>query len=109
MMSRTELKWSGPTENVDGTPVDYPLDYELGAAATGAQLVPQVTIVGTLQPDNTYLAPLAEMPAFAAPGTYDLGLRAINREFPDSMSDWSNRVQLVVSASTPRPPVLLDA
>lgn len=109
MMSRTQLRWQAPTENVDGTPIDYPLDYELGIAAVpGAELIVALTVVGTLQPDGSYLAPLEEMPALETPGSYELGLRAINREAPLASSDWSNRIALEVTADTPRPPVLMD-
>ncbi len=108
--SRTELNWQAPTTNVDGTPIDYPLDYELGArdSANGpdGDITAMVTIVGTLQPDETYVAPIDQM-EFGL-GSYDLALRAINRDEPEHVSAWSNTVPLTVTPDpTPAAPVLI--
>ena len=101
--SREELHWQAPTENTDGTPIDYELDYELGVDE-----VPTVTMVGSLQEDGTFRAPLNLM-SFEV-GTYALQLRAINRDQPEFISGWSNSIPLEVLADpVPAAPVLLPA
>ena len=106
-LSRDRLEWQAPTENIDGTAIDYDLDYELGLTTTaGGPLVATTTFPGTLNPDGTYYADLTSM-VFPI-GDLELGLRVINRDDPTRVSDWSNRLPLVVTGAPPRPPVLLD-
>lgn len=72
----TFLSWLAPTQNVDGTDIDYALSYRLYVDAT-----PVMTFPGTLNPDGRYQFPLADVPAISEPGTYTLKLTA----FPDGV------------------------
>ena len=109
LYSRDELHWQAPTQNVDGTPIDYDLDYELGVLSTTlseSEPTPTLTVIGNLQEDGTYRAPLQLM-SFEV-GVYALYLRAINRDAPENVSGWSNSIGLVVSPNPiPAAPVLL--
>lgn len=104
-LSRSELRWQPPTTNVDGTPIDYELDYELGSRQQGQPQEPAAlfTVVGDLQTDGTYLAPLSQM-AWDSNGNYEIFLRAINRDDPAAVSAWNNPILLTVTSSIPNPP-----
>jgi len=103
-LDRQNLRWQPPTTNVDGTPIDYPLDYELGSKLTTDAGEPQArfVVVGTLQGDGTYEAPLAQMGW--AVGQHELYLRAINHNDLNAVSAWNDPILLSVSASVPNPP-----
>jgi hypothetical protein len=109
-LDRSELRWNAPTTNVDGTPIDYPLDYELGSRPAGdvQEPTPLFSVVGTLQGDGSYLAPLTQM-AWDTNGQYELFLRAINRDDPAAISGWNDPILLTVSSSIPNPPVWVGA
>lgn len=106
MANRTHLKWQAPTENTDGTPIDYALDYELGRESNG-DFVPLAVFPGTLNQDGSYSAPLAD---FALDyGTHTMALRAINRDKPHLISEWSNSISFTLSTETPKAPFGLSA
>lgn len=72
----TLLSWLAPTQNTDGTSIDYALSYRLYVDAQ-----PVATFPGTLNPDGRYQFPLADVPALEEPGTYLLTLTA----FPEGV------------------------
>jgi hypothetical protein len=96
------LFWRAPTENEDGSPITSPLDYELGGVLDETTIVSLYTVVGSLQTDGSYQAPLGEM-AFE-PGEHGIALRAINRDLPELVSKWSAPVFFKVVAA-PKPPL----
>ena len=67
----TLLSWLAPTQNTDGTAIDYELSYRLYVDAQ-----PVMTLPGTLNPDGRYSFPLADVPALEEPGVYELTLTA---------------------------------
>ena len=69
---RTKLSWTAPTENVDGSPIDYALSYELQEDD-----VPIISFPGSLNPDGTYSVLLADVPTFTR-GDHNLTLEAIS-------------------------------
>lgn len=98
------LTWQAPTENVDGTPIDYELVYDLGVTQGGLwEVIAQFP--GTLNPDGTYSAPLADF-AFED-GEHTIGLRSVRADLPSLVSEWSNTVTFEVENDTPNPPAAL--
>ena len=96
------FRWRAPTQNVDGTPITSPLDYELGQLV-GGEMQPMVVIIGELQPDGLYEAPVSDM-SFEE-GEHTVALRAINVDRPESVSDWSNQVTFIISDEVPEAPL----
>ena len=99
------LKWRAPTENVDGTPIQGPLNYNLYRSdsepvskASGVFFV----LVGTLQADGTYEAPLGQFPG----GRNVIAITAVDAEGDES--ELSNDAGFYISDGVaPRPPVLI--
>lgn len=108
MANKTKFTWQAPTENTDGTAIDYPLDYELGVAVDTIYQ-PVSVFPGTLNPDGTYEALIANFAAFDAFGTYEVVLRAINRNNPTAISDWSAPLVFTLSAEIPTAPLAFAA
>lgn len=83
------LSWTAPTENVDGSPIDYDLNYEVGLVDidTG-DIVPIMTLPGSLNPDGRYEAPIDEL--MLNPGDYTLALRAYEKGNESRESAWSD-------------------
>lgn len=100
----TTLRWTAPTENTDGTPIEKPLDYELGKLQTDGTFLPRLVVIGTLQTDGTYAAPLSDM-SFSF-GEHTIALRAKYQDRPDLVSEWSTAVTFEV-APIPNPPTAL--
>jgi hypothetical protein len=73
---RTNLKWTAPTENTDGTAIDYALTYRLYIDDVVAMTFP-----GTLNGDGVYYFPLADVGAITEPGSYTFELTA----FPEGV------------------------
>jgi hypothetical protein len=67
----TMLSWLAPTENVDGTPINYALTYQLYINGAATMVFP-----GSLNPDGKYEFPLADVPALQESGSYTLELTA---------------------------------
>ena len=99
VINPTTIKWTAPTQNVDGEPITYDLDYELGA---GEPFEPMYTVVGSLQTDNTYEAPLSD--AEFGEGENTIALRAIRRDVPELVSEWSNAVTFEIARVAPKAP-----
>jgi len=89
----TNLTWTAPTENTDGSPIDYELAYNLYIDGVQALAFP-----GTLNPDGRYSFAAADVPQLQEPGTYELTLTAFNTNVPDIESDPSNALTLTVVA-----------
>lgn len=67
----TKLMWTAPTHNMDGSPIDYELAYELQEHDNGIASFP-----GTLNADGRYEINIADLPPLAI-GTHFLPLRRL--------------------------------
>lgn len=103
-----KLVWKAPTTNVDGTPIDYELDYELGVAGTDGTFAPVLVVPAQLQGDGYYNAPIAEMP-FEKGGVYTVAMRSFAKDDRTRMSAWSNPVEFAISDRVPSAPLELRA
>jgi hypothetical protein len=105
----TLLAWLAPTQNVDGTDIDYALTYRLYVDAA-----PVSTFPGSLNPQGRYTYPLADVAALQAAGEYVLTLTAFPEGVdleaePGQESDESNAVTLtVVVVRVPKGPTDLS-
>ena len=102
----TTLSWMAPTTNVDGTAIDYELQYELGLYDNEADLIePLMTIPAQLRNDETgaYEAPIADVRLDT--GTYEMALRSFAKEDPERVSTWSNTVEFAISDRIPSAPL----
>lgn len=98
------FSWRAPTENVDGTPIDGQLNYRLYRRSDEQPHTPDdffYVVVGALQPDGWYEAPLDQMPE----GRNVIALTAVDEDGDES--GFSNTLGFTVSTA-PNPPVLLD-
>jgi len=99
----TRVTWTAPTENEDGTPIDYELSYDVGKKLADGSFVPIYTTPGSLNPDGTYEAPIAEM-GFED-GKHEIAMRAFRVDVPTLRSVWSNTVQFEVEVNKPGAPL----
>jgi hypothetical protein len=88
----TMLSWLAPTENTDGTPIDYSLTYQLYINGAATMVFP-----GTLNPDGKYTFLLQDVPALQEEGSYTIELTAFREgvdlsEFPELESDKSGSI-----------------
>jgi len=105
----TIISWLAPTENTDGTAIDYPLAYQLYINDVATMVLP-----GTLNGERYEFA-LADVPAMQSPGNYTLTLTA----FPEGVdleqeplreSGKSNAlVVLTLSVTVPKEPADLSS
>lgn len=95
----TTLKWQAPTENEDGTDIDYPLAYNLYVDDE-----PVLTFPGTLNDDGMYSFPLADVPALSVPGDYTLSLTAFEDGKPERESDHSGTIIVTRLPADPNAP-----
>lgn len=101
MMNPTRLRWGASTHNVDGSPVTAPLDYEVGFRDEDGVFRPYMIVVGELQTDGLYAAPIADFAL--AEGDYVIAMRAIRRDRPELVSTWSDSVPFSVAMVPARP------
>lgn len=108
------VKWTPPTTRVDGSPITVPLNFELGFAVGADALKPVLAIVGTLQPDGNYEAPLSDI-EFQHGVETRLALRAIDN-LQDDVADndlfsaWSDEVVVIFQEdSAPSAPLAFTA
>ena len=102
----TEISWTAPTENVDGTPVTEPLSYTLGVH-DGADFVEQISFPGTLNADGNYTAPIESLNL--PQGVSTISLLAFYVSDPETTkSDWANPLDVHLGLQ-PNPPFGLDA
>ena len=96
------ISWTAPTQNTDGTDIDYELNYVLYINGQATMTV-QVTEYQ-----------LAAIPALSKPGTYTIAVSAFPRHVdlatnPDVESDLSNTISIVVEqAKRPKAPTDLS-
>lgn len=91
------MSWTAPTTNVDGTEIDYELEYEVGVYTEDAQdFEPVVTMPGQLQIDGRYTAPIAMLSLVE--GEQTIALRSFAKDQPELKSEWSQSVTFVVAA-----------
>lgn len=99
------MSWTAPTTNVDGSEIDYELEYEVGVYTEDAQgFEPLVTMPGQLQSDGRYTAPIAMLSL--ADGEQEIALRSFAKQQPELMSEWSASVTFMV-APVPSAPLEL--
>jgi hypothetical protein len=100
----TQMTWQAPTQNVDGTPIDYVLNYEVGLEDANGQLQPSMVIPGQLQDGGDYTAPIADL-GLAAGSTYRIALRTFAKDEPARKSVYSEMVDFAISDRIPNPPL----
>jgi hypothetical protein len=100
----TILSWKGPTTNVDGTPITYALEYEVGLVADG-NVTPLMVVPAQLQTGTGYEAPIGGLGLDY--GTYEVVLRTFAKDDPERVSDWSNPVEFAISEQIPNAPLEL--
>ena len=97
------ILWDKPQNNVDGTPIDYPLEYEVGLADENGDIQPKATIVGSLQAnDTTYEAPIKDMGLQA--GEHEMAIRSFEKDNPLRKSVWSDTVNFTITKVLPEAP-----
>jgi hypothetical protein len=100
-----QLIWQAPTTNVDGTPIDYALNYEVGLSVDG-KMEPLMVVPGQLQGGGEYTAPIADLGL--APGrVYAIALRSFAKEQPARKSAYSGTVKFAISERIPSAPFML--
>lgn len=104
-LNPNKLSWTAPTENEDGSPIDYELEYEVGLLkdnGTDHDFDPVATIPGQLREGDRYEAPIADMGLGA--GDHLLALRSFAKGDPDRKSEWSESVAFRI-AKVPAAPL----
>lgn len=96
------ILWTAPTQNQDGTPIDYALEYELGVEIDGV-VTPKLVIPAQLNGEGSYEAPIADM-GFEF-GQHNIALRTFAKDDPARKSVWSASVNFTLSRRIPNPPV----
>ena len=102
------LSWTAPTENIDGTPIDYELAYDMGIGPVGGPYEVRSTFPGTLNPDGMYEA---DLPALNLEDGVEFGLvlRAFNVDLPEAPSAWTDEVEVLFTGKLPNAPAGLVA
>lgn len=101
----TILSWKGPTTNVDGTPITYALEYEVGLVGSDGAITPLMVVPAQLQTNTDYEAPIGGLGLDY--GVYEIVLRTFAKEAPERVSDWSNPVEFAISEQIPNAPLEL--
>lgn len=101
MLNPRRITWTAPTENTDGTAIDYQLAYALLVDGE-----PVADFPGTLNPDGTYEALFADLPPIH--GEAEIALVAFDVAIPDRRSAPSGTLQ-VAFFPNPLPPTNLGA
>lgn len=99
------MSWTAPTTNVDGTPIQYELEYEIGMSDANGAISPLMVIPAQLQTDSDYKAPIAALGL--ANGTYQIALRTFAKDDPKRVSAWSEPVEFAISEQIPNAPLAL--
>lgn len=103
------LTWLAPTENEDGSPIDYALTYRLYLDDNATMTFP-----GTLNETGAYSFPLADVAAIDSAGSYTFELTAFPEgvdlaEFPQQESGRSNAITInAVAIVVPKNPAELS-
>jgi hypothetical protein len=98
-----QLIWQAPTTNVDGTPIDYVLNYEVGLSVDG-KMEPLMVVPGQLQEGGDYNAPIADL-GLTSGKAYSIALRSFAKEQPSRKSLYSDPVKFAISDRIPSPPL----
>ena len=97
----SNFEWVPPTQNVDGSPVSGPLSYNLYRRDPGQiDYTFFFVVVGTLQTDGNYIAPLSDFPE----GSHEIVLTAVDAEGDES--SYSNSLGFTIGVA-PKAPVLV--
>jgi len=99
------LSWTALTTNIDGTPIQYDLEYEVGLMDANQVVRPLMVIPAQLQTGNDYEAPIDALGL--ANGTYQIALRTFAKDNPKRVSTWSNPVEFAISEQIPNAPLAL--
>lgn len=95
------LRWQAPVENADGSAISGPLNYNLYRRAPGEpEYVFYFVIVGALQADGTYSAPLINF----AEGSHELVMTAVDAQGDESA--YSNSVGFSIGVAPKAPKFL---
>lgn len=103
------LTWTAPTENTDGTAIEYALTYRLYL-----EDVPVMTLPGTLNETGLYSFPLEDVAAITEAGLYTFELTAFPEgvdldQEPERESARSNAIQIMAVATlVPKEPADLS-
>lgn len=103
------LTWTAPTENTDGTAIEYALTYRLYLDD-----VPVMTFPGTLNETGLYSFPLEDVAAITEAGLYTFELTAFPEgvdldQEPERESARSNAIQIMAVATlVPKEPADLS-
>lgn len=105
-LNPTTMSWEAPITNVDGTPIDYMLEYEVGLAGENApgDYDPIATIPGQLRNGETYEAPISDLEL--TEGEHTIALRTFAKDTPERISEWSDPVSFMIMPA-PKPPLAL--
>lgn len=98
----TKLTWQAPTTNVDGTPINYAIEYEVGIV-TGDTIDVLMVVPAQLQTDTGYEAPISELGLDY--GVYEIVLRTFAKDDPERVSAWSNPADFAISREIPNAPL----
>jgi hypothetical protein len=98
----TKITWGRVTERTDGSTIPGEINYNVGTAGADGAITHHAILVGSLQPDNTFSAPIADM-SFE-PGVHTLALSA-TEVATGLTSAWSNTVAFEIVVAKPKPPL----
>ena len=98
-----QLSWSAPTTNVDGTPIDYDLEYEVGIV-NGDAISTLMVVPAQLREGVDYVAPIEGL-SLASGRVYSLALRAFAKEDSKRVSQWAISGEFAISDRVPSPPL----
>lgn len=103
----TDLKWSAPAHNTDGSEITEPLNYTLGVAGEDGEFTEALSFPGALNQDGTYQVAFADLAL--ENGAHTIALRAFYLGQPDLHSDWSGSLDIILGMAAPNPPFGLAA
>lgn len=86
----TTMSWNAPTTNIDGTEINYELEYEVGLENSEGSLEPLLTMPSQLSEDGAYEAPLELLGLDY--GEHTVAMRTFEKDNPSRVSAWSNTV-----------------
>ena len=98
---KSVISWIAPESNVDGTPIDYDIQYEVGVKVNGA-FEPKTTLSAQAK-DGRYEASLDGLGL--GYGEHTIALRTFAKDDPARKSEWSDPVNFTISNQTPNPPM----
>ena len=102
-LNQAKITWQAPTENEDGSAIDYELGYELYVDGEASATFP-----GRLNPDGTYEQEVSTLFPDTVYASYTVQLKAFRIDQPDLKSGLSNAVVLSYDKRKPKPPFLTE-